>query len=152
MTHKISNYVSDSNLRASPAGYSKIERTCRTPTTASTPEYNTVDHTSNVRVSSNKLSIVSRRDSWDVINKTKHLLSHNSLESLKNLTENQLNTNSISNRKHFDPETQLNTHFNQYTTNSIHKIEKSRLSTNKINHEKHTSDHCALDNVDSLYR
>jgi len=68
-----------------------------------------------------------RRDSWDVINKTKNILSHNSLESLANMTENQLNTDlsysrdegatqsgSIRETAMVDHETERNTRYNKF--------------------------------------
>lgn len=73
-----------------------------------------VDHSSNVRVSSIKPA-ASRRDSWDVINKTKHMFSHNSLESLANMTESQLNTDLSYVRPDVDNETQRNTHYNKFS-------------------------------------
>lgn len=56
-----------------------------------------------------------RRDSWDVINKTKHMLSHNSLESLANMTETQLNTDLSYHRPDIDNETQRNTQYNKFS-------------------------------------
>ncbi|KAL9919065.1 filamin-type immunoglobulin domains fbug isoform 2-T4 [Glossina fuscipes fuscipes] len=106
-----SNYVSDSNIRASPSLYTTAERLRRT----ASPEPR-VDHSSNVRVSSTKPASA-RRDSWDVINKTKHLFSHNSLESLANMTENQLNTDLSYNRPEVDHETQRNTQYNKFSLN-----------------------------------
>lgn len=74
-----------------------------------------VDHTSNVRVSGLKNGNTGRRDSWDVINKTKNILSHNSLESLANMTESQLNTNLEYNRpRNLDTETEYNTRYNKF--------------------------------------
>lgn len=78
-----------------------------------------VDRSSNVKVSSNMAS--SRRDSWDVINKTKHMLSHNSLESLANMTESQLNTDlSYERPKDIDHETERNTQYNKFLNESRH--------------------------------
>jgi filamin len=57
-----------------------------------------------------------RRDSWDVLNKTKHMFSSNSIESLQNLTDKQLdskNTTTV-NRSSVDSETQMNTQYNKY--------------------------------------
>lgn len=129
--------------------YTTIERIKRSSNTASSPEYNTVDHSSNVRVSSNKPTTASRRDSWDVINKTKHLLSHNSLESLKNLTESQLNTNLNYNRPVFDHETQRNTHINQYTNND--KTKNDRPSFNNNSRETYVQVHSVPENAKSVY-
>lgn len=70
-----------------------------------------------------------RRDSWDVINKTKHLLSHNSLESLANMTEAQLNTNLSYGRNSVDrdSETERNTRHNKYALGA----EKQRLEARR---------------------
>nr|XP_014086134.1 filamin-A isoform X5 [Bactrocera oleae] len=103
-----SNYVADSNIRASPSLYTTAERLRRT----ASPEPR-IDHSSNVRVSSIKPA-TARRDSWDVINKTKHMLSHNSLESLANMTEKQLNTDLSYNRPDIDHETHRNTQYNKF--------------------------------------
>lgn len=75
-----------------------------------------VDSSSNVRVSGIKNNNnSSRRDSWDVINKTKNILSHNSLESLANMTESQLNTDlSYSRPRGLDSETEYNTRYNKF--------------------------------------
>ncbi|XP_070070104.1 filamin-B isoform X2 [Drosophila takahashii] len=107
-----SNYVTDSNVRASPSLYGTAERLRRT----GSPEPR-IDHSSNVRVSSMKPASA-RRDSWDVINKTKHMLSHNSLESLANMTEKQLNTELQYNRPDLDHETHRNTQYNKF---ALHK-------------------------------
>ncbi|XP_039228413.1 filamin-C isoform X2 [Drosophila yakuba] len=107
-----SNYVTDSNIRASPSLYGTAERLRRT----GSPEPR-IDHSSNVRVSSMKPA-TARRDSWDVINKTKHMLSHNSLESLANMTEKQLNTELQYNRPDLDHETHRNTQYNKF---ALHK-------------------------------
>ncbi|XP_043861830.1 filamin-A isoform X2 [Drosophila santomea] len=107
-----SNYVTDSNIRASPSLYGTAERLRR----AGSPEPR-IDHSSNVRVSSMKPA-TARRDSWDVINKTKHMLSHNSLESLANMTEKQLNTELQYNRPDLDHETHRNTQYNKF---ALHK-------------------------------
>lgn len=69
-----------------------------------------VDHTSFV-----SLSGASRRDSWDVLNKTKHMFSDNSLESLANLTDKQLDTNLSYDRSGVDNQTHSNTHFNKFS-------------------------------------
>ncbi|KAL9699468.1 hypothetical protein quinque_002909 [Culex quinquefasciatus] len=72
-----------------------------------------VDYSSNIRVTANNNG-PSRRDSRDVINKTKHMFSHNSLESLANLTEKQLNTDLTYDRA-VDSQTEKNTHFNKFS-------------------------------------
>lgn len=57
----------------------------------------------------------SRRDSWDVINKTKNILSHNSLESLANMPESKLNTDiSYIRPRGLDSETEYNTRYNKF--------------------------------------
>ncbi|XP_017837072.1 filamin-C isoform X2 [Drosophila busckii] len=106
-----SNYVTDSNVRSSPSLYGTTERLRRLG--GASPEEPRIDHSSNVRVSSMKPASA-RRDSWDVINKTKHMLSHNSLESLANMTETQLNTELNYARPDLDNETQRNTQYNKY--------------------------------------
>lgn len=74
-----------------------------------------VDSSSNVRVSGMKNNNSSRRDSWDVYNKTKGILSHNSLESLANMTESQLSTDLSCNRpRGLDSETEYNTRYNKF--------------------------------------
>lgn len=86
--------------------------------TGSPIELGNVDPAPNIRVSTLKNG--TRRDSWDAINKTKHLLSHNSLESLANMTENQLNTDIGStqeprvHRDSLDSETHRNTQYNKF--------------------------------------
>ncbi|XP_032307117.1 filamin-C isoform X2 [Drosophila ananassae] len=112
-----SNYVTDSNVRASPSLYGTTERLRRT----GSPEPR-IDHSSNVRVSSMKPASA-RRDSWDVINKTKHMLSHNSLESLANMTETQLNTELQYNRPDLDHETHRNTQYNKF---ALHKQQQQQ--------------------------
>ncbi|XP_052841047.1 filamin-C isoform X2 [Drosophila gunungcola] len=114
-----SNYVTDSNVRASPSLYGTAERLRRT----GSPEPR-IDHSSNVRVSSMKPASA-RRDSWDVINKTKHMLSHNSLESLANMTEKQLNTELQYNRPDLDHETHRNTQYNKF---ALHKQQQQQQS------------------------
>lgn len=71
-----------------------------------------VDYSSNIKVTSSNGP--SRRDSRDVINKTKHMFSHNSLESLANLTEKQLNTD-LSYDRTVDHQTEKNTYFNKFS-------------------------------------
>lgn len=71
-----------------------------------------IDYTSNV--SPTKLG-ASRRDSWDVLNKTKHMFSNNSLESLANLTDKQLDTNLSYDRAGVDTETHSNTQYNKFS-------------------------------------
>jgi filamin len=84
------------------------------------PSEDCIDYTSNIKVNTTKLSTPSRRDSWDVINKTKHLLSHNSLESLANLTRTQLNTDlSYVRAKDVDQETERNTQYNKYNSLTV---------------------------------
>lgn len=85
-----------------------------------------VDSSPNIRVSKNNAA---RRDSWDVINKTKHLLSHNSLESLANMTEGQLNTDLSYGRSSVDrdAETERNTRYNKLALG----VEKQRLEAKR---------------------
>uniref|UniRef100_A0A182Y304 Calponin-homology (CH) domain-containing protein n=1 Tax=Anopheles stephensi TaxID=30069 RepID=A0A182Y304_ANOST len=91
-----------------------FERVLRSPPTAST---NVVDYSSNIKVNSTGANggQPSRRDSYDVINKTKHLFSQNSLESLANLTERQLNTDLTYDRSTLDNQTEKNTQFNKFS-------------------------------------
>ncbi|XP_032590388.1 filamin-A isoform X2 [Drosophila grimshawi] len=121
-----SNYVTDSNVRASPSLYGTTERMRR----IGSPEPR-IDHSSNVRVSSMKPASA-RRDSWDVINKTKHMLSHNSLESLANMTETQLNTELNYTRPDLDNETQRNTQYNKF---ALHKQQQQQQQ------QQHQSDY-----------
>lgn len=74
-----------------------------------------------------------RRDSWDVINKTKHVLSRNSLESLANMTEAQLNTDLSFSRpsEERDLETRRNTHYNKYTLSAHSSGERLREMENR---------------------
>ncbi|XP_049297957.1 filamin-B isoform X1 [Anopheles funestus] len=91
-----------------------FERVVRSPPTTST---NVVDYSSNIKVNASSANggQPSRRDSYDVINKTKHLFSQNSLESLANLTERQLNTDLTYDRSTLDNQTEKNTHFNKFS-------------------------------------
>ena len=76
-----------------------------------------------------KNGATARRDSWDVINKTKHLLSHNSLESLANMTESQLNTDLSYNRpQELDNETERNTRYNKFSLAEKQRLEARRSS------------------------
>lgn len=70
-----------------------------------------VDYSSNI---SPTKPGAARRDSWDVLNKTKHMFSNNSLESLAKLTEEQLDTN-LSFRSTVDNETHTNTQYNKFS-------------------------------------
>lgn len=70
-----------------------------------------IDYSSNV---SPTKSGAPRRDSWDVLNKTKHMFSNNSLESLAKLTEEQLNTNLSHDRSAVESETHTNTQYNKF--------------------------------------
>lgn len=81
-----------------------------------------VDSSSNVRVSGAKNN-AARRDSWDVINKTKNVLSRNSLESLANMTETQLNTD-LSRPRGLDSETEYNTRYNKFELNQNRVTER----------------------------
>ncbi|XP_053675765.1 filamin-A [Anopheles nili] len=90
-----------------------FERVLRSPPTAAGASV--VDYSSNIRVNAGPGGQPSRRDSYDVINKTKHLFSQNSLESLANLTERQLNTDLTYDRSTLDNQTEKNTHFNKFS-------------------------------------
>jgi filamin len=120
--HRISSPVNTS--KPNPDSYKLIKETTtyRSPTAQnqrfSSPSMDGVDYTSNVKVTAQASSSTpSRRDSRDVINKTKHLLSHVSLESLANMTETQLNTDlSYTRSKDMDTETVRNTNYNKYNS------------------------------------
>ncbi|XP_058120386.1 filamin-A isoform X1 [Anopheles ziemanni] len=95
-----------------------FERVLRSPpSAANNTSTTTVDYSSNIKVNAgaNGGGQPSRRDSYDVINKTKHLFSQNSLESLANLTERQLNTDLTYDRSTLDNQTEKNTHFNKFS-------------------------------------
>lgn len=82
-----------------------------------------VDYSSNIKV---RNTTPLRRDSWDVINKTKHILSHNSLESLANMTESQLNTDLSNRTGEVENLTEKNTQYNKFSLseaklNTLHK-------------------------------
>lgn len=85
-----------------------------------------IDSSSNVRVSGAKINNnSSRRDSWDVINKTKNILSHNSLESLANMPESQLNTDiSYIRPRGLDSETEYNTRYNKFELHEKRSTER----------------------------
>lgn len=135
MTEKLSSYKTSSNYtqssddtrrspsypiakRISSPGKNKLMNYTRTKATQMM--YNVVfsdpvDSSSNVRVSGAKNANSSRRDSWDVLNKTRNILSHNSLESLANMTEGQLNTDlSYTRPRGLDSETEYNTRYNKF--------------------------------------
>ncbi|XP_058054906.1 filamin-A [Anopheles bellator] len=110
VTERNSSYrstVTRDVLRDSPTPRLERLRSPQPPATTMT----TVDYSSNIRVNGQP----SRRDSYDVINKTKHLFSQNSLESLANLTERQLNTDLTYDRSTLDNQTEQNTHFNKFS-------------------------------------
>lgn len=106
--------MNDSRNMYSPTGQNRPSRLG----TSSPVDLVNVDPAPNIRVSTLKSG--TRRDSWDAINKTKHLLSHNSLESLANMTESQLNTDIGSTqeprsfRDSLDSETLRNTQYNKF--------------------------------------
>ncbi|GAB0098238.1 filamin-C isoform X1 [Sergentomyia squamirostris] len=103
-SYKSSYVSSNENVRSSPL----LSPTRNSPNTFG------IDHSSNIRVSGAKNG-AARRDSWDAINKTKHILSPNSLESLANMTENQLNTDITHNKsRDIDHETERNTQYNKF--------------------------------------
>ena len=108
-TYKVTShtYKSTLNQSASPRASPITKRTM-------SPINVGVDYSSNIAPFK---SGSSRRDSWDVINKTKHMFSNNSLESLANLTESQLNTNLSYDRPkdNVDNETHSNTQYNKFS-------------------------------------
>lgn len=87
-----------------------------------------VDYSSNI--SSLKLG-ASRRDSWDVLNKTKHMFSNNSLESLANLTDKQLDTSLSFDRSAVDTETHSNTQYNKFGLSDSSFKERSEKFVSK---------------------
>jgi filamin len=89
-----------------------------------------IDYTSNV--SPTKLG-ASRRDSWDVLNKTKHMFSNNSLESLANLTDKQLDTNLSYDRSVVDNETHTNTQYNKFSLSDSSYKERNEKYVTKMN-------------------
>ncbi|KAK2586988.1 hypothetical protein KPH14_010959 [Odynerus spinipes] len=91
-----------------------------------------VDTSSNVRVSS-MVGGTSRRDSWDAIAKTKSLLSHGSLESLANLTNNSPVTEHTTNTQEVINNDYKNGH-HIYSTKTVSQTQ------NITNSEKFTSD------------
>lgn len=136
----------DSRNLYSPTGQNRPSRLA----TGSPIEVGNVDPAPNIRVSTLKSG--TRRDSWDAINKTKHLLSHNSLESLANMTESQLNTDIGSTqeprsfRDSLDSETQRNTQYNKFALRekmspspvgaSTKRLETSTLMNNNHGYTK----------------
>lgn len=73
----------------------------------------------------------SRRDSWDVLNKTKHMFSNNSLESLANLTDKQLDTNLSYDRSAVENETHSNTQYNKFALSDTAYKERSEKYVTK---------------------
>lgn len=135
-TYKTSNFVTsnESGARESPSFMSA--RRPHSPGTENRKLFlslteiivstDAVDHSSNIRVSKGNAG---RRDSWDVINKTKHLLSSNSLESLANMTQSQLNTDLSYSRPHdLDTETERNTQYNKFALAEKQRMEARRNS------------------------
>lgn len=93
-------------------------------------EFSSVDYSSNV---SPTKAGASRRDSWDVLNKTKHMFSNNSLESLAKLTEEQLDTNLSFDRTAVDSETHTNTQYNKFLLSDSSLKERSEKFVSKTN-------------------
>lgn len=86
-----------------------------------------VDYSSNI---SPIKGSAARRDSWDVLNKTKHMFSNNSLESLAKLTEEQLDTNLSYDRSAVDNETHTNTQYNKFSlSDSSYKERNEKFVT-----------------------
>jgi filamin len=135
--HRISSPVNASKPNSDSYKMIKETTTFRSPIVQnqrfSSPSMDGVDYTSNVKVTAQASSTTpSRRDSRDVINKTKHLLSHVSLESLANMTETQLNTDlSYTRSKEMDTETVRNTNYNKY--NSL--VSEPRIARNSVDNE-----------------
>lgn len=78
-----------------------------------------------------------RRDSWDVLNKTKHMFSNNSMESLTNLTDKQLDSKNVTaNRASVDSETQMNTQYNKYLlSDSSYKERSEKFVTKTLSND-----------------
>lgn len=108
-TYKSGANSSISNqLRSSPAIIRSTSPAIRSPS----PDG--VDYASNIKVTS---KTGARRDSWDVLNKTKGVLSNNSLDALNSLTEKQLSTTTTATTRGVfpDKETERNTQFNKFS-------------------------------------
>lgn len=69
----------------------------------------------------------SRRDSWDVLNKTKHMFSNDSFDSITNVNESQQSQN----RGKVDNETQSNTKYNKYSLSDSSVKERSEKYVTK---------------------
>jgi filamin len=89
-----------------------------------------IDYSSNVSPTKGGAA---RRDSWDVLNKTKHMFSNNSLESLAKLTEDQLNTNLSYERPAVDNETHSNTQYNKFSLSDSSYKERNEKYVTKTN-------------------
>lgn len=76
----------------------------------------------------------SRRDSWDVLNKTKHMFNNDSFDSLTNLNEaqqSQVESRTTQNRGKVDSETQSNTKYNKYSLSDSSVKERSEKYVTK---------------------
>lgn len=117
MTEKMASYKSSTTtdeIRTGPT-YGSTKR-------ITSPE--PIDSLSNIRVSGLKNNSA-RRDSWDVLNKTRNILSHNSLESLANMPESQLSTDLSFNRpKNLDTQTEYNTRYNKFELVEKRSVER----------------------------
>lgn len=102
-----------------------------------------------MKVSSFDDASTSRRDSWDVITKTKNILSNRSLESVANLTEVQLNSNFTRSKDDENEKFVLNEHsyqdehhyksnygqnFNTYTTDKFDEDYEKKMPVFKSKH------------------
>lgn len=82
-----------------------------------------VDTSPIIKVSSMGERAAGRRDSWDAIAKTRNILSNRSLESVANLTEQQLNEKRYSSQKYSSYDT--NQYYGQQQTSSFSNLNKS---------------------------
>lgn len=73
----------------------------------------------------------SRRDSWDVLNKTKHMFSNDSFDSITNLNESNNARTSTQNRNSVDSETTTNTKHNKYSLSDSSFKERSEKFVSK---------------------
>lgn len=90
------------------------------------PDVRGVDTSPIIRVSAMNDRAAARRDSWDAIAKTKNILSHRSLESVANLTDNQLDSHAHQKTEH-----------SNYATREQHF--KSNYSQNYSTQQKYSS-------------
>jgi len=117
-TYRVTQHSYKSSINQSASPVPRI--------TMKSPTHEGVDYSSNI---SSLKKGASRRDSWDVINKTKNMFSNNSLESLANLTEKQLDTKY--DRSAIDTETHSNTQYNKFALHDSSVKERSEKYVSK---------------------